>query len=272
MTGSLNGKVAFITGAARGQGRSHAIRLAEEGADIIAVDICSQIDTVRYPLATAEDLSVTVKEVEARNRRIVAIEADVRDADALKAAVRAGVDALGRVDIVLANAGIAPFNLDPVTGEWEDVIGVNLSGVYNTVEAALPTLIEQGDGGAIVLTGSTASLFGIGANTPGGIAYTAAKHGLVGLMRAYANYQATHSIRVNAVLPSGVRTDMVISDAMQEYVAANEASSKLLINALPVELLEPIDISNAIAFLVSDAARYVTGVVMPVDAGFAIRH
>lgn len=272
MTGSLEGKVAFITGAARGQGRSHAIRLAEEGADIIAVDICAQIDSVRYPLASSEDLAWTVKQVEALGRRIVAREADVRDGEALKAAVAAGVDELGRVDIVLANAGIAPFNVEPRPSEWDDVIGVNLTGVYNTVEAALPTLVEQGQGGAIVITGSTASLFGIGANTPGGIAYTAAKHGLIGLMRAYANYQAEHSIRVNAVLPSGVRTDMVTSKAMQEYVEANEASSRLLVNALPVELLEPVDLSNAIAFLVSDAARYVTGVVMPVDAGFAIKH
>ncbi|OZD59783.1 SDR family mycofactocin-dependent oxidoreductase [Rhodococcus sp. 06-1059B-a] len=272
MTESLKGKVAFITGAARGQGRSHAIRLAEEGADIIAVDICAQIDSVRYPLASSEDLATTAKEVEALGQRIVTREVDVRDGDALKAAMTAGVQELGRLDIVLANAGIAPFNVDSRAGEWDDVIGVNLSGVYNTVEAALPTLIKQGDGGAIVLTGSTASLFGVGANTPGGIAYTAAKHGLIGLMRAYANYQAQHSIRVNAVLPSGVRTDMVTSEAMQEYVAANEAQSRLLVNALPVELLEPVDLSNAIAFLVSDAARYVTGLVMPVDAGFSIKH
>ncbi|MGV9949838.1 mycofactocin-coupled SDR family oxidoreductase [Rhodococcus aetherivorans] len=272
MTGSLEGKVAFITGAARGQGRSHAIRLAEEGADIIAVDVCAQIDTVRYPLATADDLAETVQQVRALGRRIVAREADVRDGETLRAAVAAGIEELGRLDIVLANAGIAPFNLKPRAGEWDDVIGVNLTGVYNTVEAALPTLIEQGDGGAIVLTGSTASLFGIGANTPGGIAYTAAKHGLVGLMRAYANYQAEHSIRVNAVLPSGVRTDMVTSREMQEYVQANEEQSRLLVNALPVDLLEPLDLSNAIAFLVSDAARYVTGVVMPVDAGFSIKH
>src|SRR5262245_46418988 len=160
--GKLEGKVAFITGAARGQGRSHAVRLAQEGADIIAVDICAQIDTVPYPMATPEDLAQSVKEVEALDRRIVAQPADVRDVAALKAALDAGIAQLGPVDIVLANAGIAPMSQDPQDQEWQDVVDVNLTGVYNTVRAAVPAMIERGQGGAMVLTSSTAGINGIG--------------------------------------------------------------------------------------------------------------
>jgi SDR family mycofactocin-dependent oxidoreductase len=268
MAGKLEGKVAFITGAARGQGRSHAVRLAQEGADIIAVDICRQIDSVPYPMATPEDLAQTAKEVEALDRRIFAREADVRDAAALEAALSAGVAELGPVDIVLANAGIAPMSLHPTAREWPDVIDVNLTGVYNTVQAAIPSMIERGAGGAIVLTSSTAGLNGIGGNTPGGLGYTAAKHGVVGLMRSYANYLAPHNIRVNTVHPTGVRTPMVINDAMQEFLQADPSMSNAMANALPVDMVEPVDISNAIVWLVSDDARYVTGVTLPVDAGF----
>jgi len=268
MAGKLEGKVAFITGAARGQGRSHAVRLAQEGADIIAVDICRQIDSVPYPMATPEDLAQTVKEVEALDRRIFAREADVRDVAALEAAFSAGVAELGPVDIVLANAGIAPMSLHPTAREWQDVIDVNLTGVYNTVQAAIPSMIERGAGGAIVLTSSTAGLNGIGGNTPGGLGYTAAKHGVVGLMRSYANYLAPHNIRVNTVHPTGVRTPMVVNDIMQEFLQADPSMSNAMANALPVDMVEPVDISNAIVWLVSDDARYVTGVTLPVDAGF----
>jgi SDR family mycofactocin-dependent oxidoreductase len=268
MAGKLEGKVAFITGAARGQGRSHAVRLAQEGADIIAVDICRQIDSVPYPMATPEDLAQTVKEVEALDRRIFAREADVRDAAALEAAFSAGVAELGPVDIVLANAGIAPMSLHPTAREWQDVIDVNLTGVYNTVQAAIPSMIERGAGGAIVLTSSTAGLNGIGGNTPGGLGYTAAKHGVVGLMRSYANFLAPHNIRVNTVHPTGVRTPMVVNDIMQEFLQADPSMSNSMANALPVDMVEPVDISNAIVWLVSDDARYVTGVTLPVDAGF----
>jgi SDR family mycofactocin-dependent oxidoreductase len=268
MAGKLEGKVAFITGAARGQGRSHAVRLAQEGADIIAVDICRQIDSVPYPMATPEDLAQTVKEVEALDRRIFAREADVRDAAALEAAFSAGVAELGPVDIVLANAGIAPMSLHPTAREWQDVIDVNLTGVYNTVQAAIPSMIERGAGGAIVLTSSTAGLNGIGGSTPGGLGYTAAKHGVVGLMRSYANFLAPHNIRVNTVHPTGVRTPMVVNDIMQEFLQADPSMSNSMANALPVDMVEPVDISNAIVWLVSDDARYVTGVTLPVDAGF----
>ena len=268
VAGKLEGKVAFITGAARGQGRSHAIRLAREGADIIAVDLCGQIDTVPYPMATPADLAETVKEVEALDRRILAREADVRDEAGLRAAFEAGVAELGPVDIVLANAGIAPMSLHETHGAWQDVIDVNLTGVFNTVETAIPSMIERGAGGAIVLTSSTAGINGIGGPTRGGLGYTAAKHGVVGLMRSYANNLAPHSIRVNSVHPTGVNTPMVVNEAMQEFLEHDPSLSNAMANALPVPMVEPVDISNAILWLVSDDARYVTGVTLPVDAGF----
>jgi SDR family mycofactocin-dependent oxidoreductase len=266
--GKLEGKVAFITGAARGQGRSHAIRLAQEGADIIAVDICQQIATVGYPMSTPDDLAETAKEVEALDRRIYAAQADVRDLAALKQAFNAGTAEVGPVDIVLANAGIAPMSMHPQPEEWQDVIDVNLTGVYNTVQTAIPSMIERGQGGAIVLTSSTAGINGIGGDTPGGIGYTAAKHGVVGLMRTYANILAKHSIRVNTVHPTGVNTPMVVNEVMQEFLQQDPTMGQAMMNALPVDLVQPVDISNAILFLVSDDGRYVTGVTLPVDAGF----
>jgi len=266
--GKLEGKVAFITGAARGQGRSHAIRLAQEGADIIAVDICRQIGSVRYPMSTPADLAETARAVEALDRRIFTAQADVRDGGALKRAFEAGTAELGPADIVLANAGIAPMSTDERNDPWQDAIDVNLTGVFNTVETATPSMIERGQGGAIVLTSSTAGISGIGGPTRGGLGYTAAKHGIVGLMRSYANILAQHSIRVNSVHPTGVNTPMIINDAMQEFLAQDPQLSNALANALPVPMVEAVDISNAIAWLVSDDARYVTGVALPVDAGF----
>ena len=239
--GKLQGKVAFITGAARGQGRSHAVRLAEEGADIIAVDICQQIDTVGYPMATPADLAETVKEVEALDRRIYAAEADVRDEAGLRGAFEAGVATVGPVDIVLANAGIAPMSRHEQPEVWQDVIDVNLTGVFNTVEIAIPSMIERGEGGAIVLTSSTAGINGIGGRTRGGLGYTAAKHGVVGLMRSYANILARHRIRVNSVHPTGVRTPMVVNDVMREFLA-DSGGNNALTNALPVDMVEPVDI------------------------------
>ncbi len=187
--GKPAGKVAFITGAARGQGRSHAIRLAQEGADIIAVDICRQIDSVAYPMSTPEDLAETAetaKEVEAPDRRIFTARADVRDETQLRQAFEQGTAELGPVDIVLANAGIAPMALNELHSTWQDVIDVNLTGTFNTVEIAIPSMIKRGRGGAIVLTSSTAGINGIGGPTRGGLGYTASKHGVVGLMRSYA--------------------------------------------------------------------------------------
>ena len=270
--GKLEGKVAFITGAGRGQGRSHAVRLAQEGADVIAVDICRQISSVPYPLATPDDLAETAKQVEALDRRIVAVAADVRDQAALRQALEAGTAELGPVDIVLANAGIAPVSLAESGDAWQDVIDVNLTGVLNTVEAAIPSMIERGAGGAIVLTSSTAGLTGIGGPSRGGLGYTAAKHGVVGLMRNYANNLAPHRIRVNTVHPTGVNTRMVMNDAFQAFLEQQEGQlPSSLANLLPVPVLEPADISNAVAWLVSDDARYVTGVALPVDAGFTVK-
>lgn len=268
--GKLDGHVAFITGAARGQGRGHAVRLAKKGADIIAADICAQIDSVPYPMATPEDLAQTLNEVEAMGRRIVATQADVRDAPALKAALDAGIEQLGPVDIVVANAGIAPLSLTPQDQEWQDVLDVNLTGVYNTVRLAAPAMIERGKGGSIVLISSAAGLNGVGGNTPGGLGYTASKHGVVGLMRAYANYLAPHRIRVNSVHPTGVATPMVDNEFMPDFLRSDPTMASAT-NALPIPVIESIDVSNAIAWLVCDDGRYVTGVALPVDAGFTNR-
>ena len=266
---ALKGKVAFITGAARGQGRAHAVRLATDGADIIAVDLCDQIASVPYPLANSDDLAATVKLVEDTGARIVAKEADVRDRASLSAAVQAGVDELGRLDIVVANAGIAPMQ----SGDdgWRDVIDVNLTGVYNTIKAAIPTMVKQGTGGSIVLISSAAGLAGVGSPDAGSVGYAAAKHGVVGLMRVYANLLARQNIRVNSIHPTGVETPMIDNDFTRGWLAQMAAAVDnpgTLGNALPVEVLQPEDIANAVAWLVSDQARYVTGVTLPVDAGF----
>jgi SDR family mycofactocin-dependent oxidoreductase len=267
--GALDGKVAFITGAARGQGRAEAVRLASDGANIIAIDICDQIASVPYPMATPDDLAATVKLVEDTGARIVAREADVRDQSSLATTVQAGIDELGRIDIVVANAGIAP--MESGRDGWRDVIDVNLTGVHNTVEVAMPRLIEQGDGGSIVLISSAAGLVGIGGGDPGSLGYTAAKHGLVGLMRAYANHLAPHSIRVNSIHPAGVNTPMIDNDHTRQWIANVIANSKRppdMGNAMPVTVLEVEDIAAAVAWLVSDEARYITGVTLPVDAGY----
>jgi SDR family mycofactocin-dependent oxidoreductase len=265
--GALEGKVAFITGAARGQGRTHAVKLASEGADIIAVDLCDQIASVPYPMTTADDLAATVKLVEDSGARIVARQGDVRDRESLNNALQTGLDEFGGLDIVVANAGIAPMQ----AGEdgWRDVIDVNLSGVHYTVEVAIPTMIEQGRGGSIVMISSAAGLAGIGSADAGSIGYTAAKHGVVGLMRIYANLLAPHSIRVNSIHPAGVDTPMINNEFIRQWLGnITEKTPQDMGNAMPVQVLEPEDISNAVLWLVSDAARYVTGVALPVDAGF----
>ena len=269
--GTLKGHVAFITGAARGQGRAHAVKLAAEGADIIAVDLCDQIASVPYPLATPDDLAATVKLVEDTGARIVARQADVRDRAGLKTALAEGIAELGRLDIVIANAGIAPMT---DANAWQDVLDVNLTGVYNTVDVAMRPLIKQGDGGSVVLTSSVAGLVGIGAPMGGSLGYTVAKHGVVGLMRAYANFLAAYNIRVNSVHPAGVNTPMIDNEFTRSWLeglAQLEHDGPDMTNALPVQTLEPEDIANAVFWLVSDAARYVTGVALPVDAGFVTK-
>jgi SDR family mycofactocin-dependent oxidoreductase len=272
--GFLDGKVAFITGAARGQGRSHALALASEGADIIAVDLCGQIDTVDYPLATEEDLRQTVNEVETLDRRIHAQVADVRDFDQLESAYKAGVAQVGPVDIIIANAGICLLgSREPTPPQsFRDVIDVNLVGVWNTVYVAAQDMVDRGTGGSIVLTSSTQGLIGRGSDgTAGAVGYAAAKHGVVGLMRSFANWLSPYNIRVNTVNPTGVRSPMTMNDVVGRHIVDNPAVVKMAENLMPVDLIEPIDVTNSVLFLVSDKARYITGIALPVDAGHTAR-
>jgi SDR family mycofactocin-dependent oxidoreductase len=269
MAGRVAGKVAFITGAARGQGRSHAIRLAEEGADIIAVDICEDYATVGYGMATEADLADTVKAVEALDRRIFARKADVRDAGELKAALDAGVAELGKLDIVSANAGICTVQTwDQVTPAiWQDTLDTNLTGVWNTMVAATPHLIANG-GGSIICTSSTAGIKGLPFLSP----YVAAKHGVVGIARSLANELAQYKIRVNTVHPTGVQTPMMEGlGGLDAILGKDPQLGPIFMNTLPIEIVEPVDISNAVLFLASDEARYVTGLEFTVDAGNTIR-
>ena len=270
--GNLDGRVAFITGAARGQGRAHAVRLAREGADIVAVDICRDIDSMDYPNATPDDLDETIKLVENEGRRIVAHQADVRDPDALQQAVDEGVREFGRLDIVIANAGIIRLSGDGDRRQiFRDIVDVNLIGVWNTIEAALPALVDGGRGGSIVLTSSSAGLKGTGTDRAGGQAYTAAKRGLVGLMQVWANELAQHWIRVNTIHPTGVATGMVMNETMAKLMESGDVAIAAMQNALPIQILMPEDIAGAVAWLVSDEAKFITGVAWPLDAGFAVR-
>lgn len=276
MPGRVQGKVALVTGAARGQGRSHAVRLAEEGADIIAVDIAAQIVGVPYPMATPEDLAETARQVEELDRRVVAVQADVRDWGGLAKAVDNGVAQFGgRLDIVSANAGIFSFGtLEELTDEaWNDMIAVNLTGVWHTVKAALPHIRAGGRGGSIVLTSSTAGLKGM--ENIGH--YVAAKHGVVGLMRTAALELAAENIRVNTVHPTSVDTDMIHNATTYQLFASDLpeagrtrealAARFQATNLLPVPWVESADISNAVLWLASDESRYVTGLELKVDAG-----
>ena len=273
MAGRLEGKVAFITGAARGQGRSHAIRLAQEGADIIAVDISKQVETVPYATATAEDLAETVRQVEALDRRIVAREADVRDLAALTEAVSDGVAELGRLDIVLANAGISTpaSSLDMDEETWQTMLDINLTGVWKTLKASIPHIQAGGRGGAVVITSSLAAIYA----NPGTAHYSAAKAGLVMLAKVLAKELAPESIRVNTVHPTTVATDMILNEPTYKLFRPDlenptredfETAARTL-NRLPIAAMEPVDISNAILYLVSDEGRYVTGATHVVDAG-----
>lgn len=279
MSGRLEGKVAFITGAARGQGRSHAVRLAEEGADIIAVDICGPVsNNTQIEPATPEDLVETADLVKQLNRRIVTAEVDVRDYDAVKAAVDGGVEQLGRLDIICANAGIGNGGqtLDRTSeADWNDMIDVNLSGVWKTVKAAVPHLISQGEGGSIILTSSVGGLKAY----PHTGHYIAAKHGVVGLMRTFAVELGQHSIRVNSVHPTNVNTPLFMNEGTMRLFRPdleNPGPDDLAVAAqfmhvLPIGWVEPVDISNAVLFLASDEARFITGLTMTVDAGSMLK-
>ena len=271
--GRVDGKVALITGAARGQGRAHAVRLAQEGAEIIAVDICAQADSVPYPMATPEDLSTTVRLVEDLDRRILARQADVRDSAALADVVAEAIAEFGHIDILCANAGIASFGPSwELTDEvWQEMIDVNLTGVWKSTRAVIPHMLERGQGGSIIITSSTAGLVGFGSLAH----YTAAKHGVVGLMKVLAVELAQHSIRVNTVHPTTVDTPMIDNPAVRQlFLPAVDGPSRddaqglmKAMNALPVPWVEAVDISNAVLFLASDEARYITGIQLPVEAG-----
>ncbi|WP_280421453.1 mycofactocin-coupled SDR family oxidoreductase [Nocardia carnea] len=271
--GTLDGKVAFITGAGRGQGRSHAVRFAREGADIIAVDTTAPAKSVQYPLATAADLAETVRLVESHGRRIVARDADVRNYAALAAAVDEGVKTSGRLDIVVANAGIsspAP-TLGMSEDTWQEMIDINLTGVWKSLKASVPHIVESGHGGSVVITSSVAAMVAME-----NIAhYSAAKAGLVSLMKVLAKELAPQSIRVNTVHPGTVGTDMVYNEStyrlfrpdLENPGRADFEAVAGAMNRLPVVALEPEDITDTVLFLVSDAAKYITGTTHVVDAG-----
>jgi (+)-trans-carveol dehydrogenase len=276
-TQRLAGKVAFVTGAARGQGRSHAVRLAAEGADIIAVDVCDQLASVAYPMSSIADLDETVAAVVALGRKIMARPADVRDLAALQQVVDAGVEAFGRLDVVVANAGIATYApaLELSELEWDEMVDVNLGGVWRTVRAAVPHVKAGGEGGSVVITSSASGLRGI----PNAAHYAAAKHGLVGLMKVLALELGRDRIRVNTIHPTTVDTPMVQNDATLELFLPGraekspEAFARIAqqLNVIPVPWIQPETVSDLVAFLASDEARFITGAAIPVDAGMAIR-
>ena len=272
--GRVEGKVAFVSGAARGQGRSHAVALAEEGADIIAFDVCAPVKTAPYPMASEEDLQETVRLVEKTGRRILARKADVRDLDRLTEIVDEGVDQFGRLDIILANAGIVSQGLmsQMTATQWQEMIDINLTGVFNTVRAGMNQMIDAGNGGSILLTSSAAglrSMDNIGH-------YVAAKHGVTGLAKALANELGKHNIRVNSLHPSNVRTDMLINEGNFRMFRPDLENPQLedaieaygTIHLLDVPWLEPEDVSAAVLYLVSHEGRFITGAQFTIDAGF----
>ncbi|MFC4128584.1 mycofactocin-coupled SDR family oxidoreductase [Nocardia rhizosphaerae] len=270
--GRVVGKIALVTGAARGIGRAQAVRLAEEGADIIAVDICGPVETVVSPGATTDDLAETVRAVEKTGARVVAAPVDVRDGTALRAAVDAAAAELGGLDIVCATAGISSSGsaLELTEQQWQTMIDVNLTGVWQTCKAATPHLIRRG-GGSMILTSSIAGLRGL----VGVAHYTAAKHGVVGLMRSMAKELAPHHIRVNSVHPTNVDTPMIQNDMVRKVFRPDRenptreefAEAAVTMNMLPIPWVEPVDIANAALFLASDEGRYITAVTLPIDAG-----
>lgn len=275
--GRVQGKVAFITGAGRGQGRSHAVRLAEEGADIIAVDLCRDIESTKYALASSEDLKETVRLVEELDRRIVAVQADVRDIEQLRDALKRGLSELGRLDIVVAQAGIAPLRGEPPMQAWSDVIDVNLIGTINAIQAALPHLTE---GGSIIATGSTAALMPHGmvqqvGTNPGGDGYAFAKRALSEYVHELAKNLAPRGIRANVVHPTNVNTAMLQSEEMYRSFRPDldnptRSDAELAFpaqQAMSIPYVEPEDISETVVFLASNDARYVTGTQMRVDGG-----
>ncbi len=267
MPGRVEGKVALITGAARGQGRAEAVRLAEEGASIIAVDICEALPGVAYNAATEEDFAETVRLVEGVGGKIIATKADIRDRAALAAAIKAGVEAFGKLDVVVANAGIMVMKAwDQVTPEEFDIVQqVNVTGTWNTIQLAAPYLIHNG-GGSMILTSSVAGLKGLPFLSP----YVASKHAVVGLMKSYATELAQHNIRVNTLHPTGVATGMGSGDAMgsiRDLFASNPRVAPMMMNLLDVEITQAEDQAQAVLWLASDESKFTTAMEMKVDAG-----
>jgi SDR family mycofactocin-dependent oxidoreductase len=264
----LLGLVAIVTGAGRGQGRAQAVAMAHAGADIVACDLCRDQPTVPYELSTREDLQETARLVRQAGRRCLVQEADAASVEQMAAAAALAAG-LGGIDVICANAGVISFGRawELSEAQWDQVIDTNLKGAWATCRAAIPGMIERGRGGSIVMLGSASSLRGY----PGISHYTAAKHGLLGLTRALAIELAPHRIRVNCVLPGGVRTSMGTSEAMQEWLRAEPEASRALGALLPVDLVEPEDVAAAVVWLASAEARFVTGVALPVDAGVQLR-
>jgi SDR family mycofactocin-dependent oxidoreductase len=275
--GRVQGKVAFITGAARGQGRSHAVRLAEEGADIIAVDLCHDIESIKYSLAGPDDLKETVRLVQGLDRRIVATAADVRERAQLRDALESGLAELGRLDIVVAQAGIAAMKGEPPLQAWTDVLDTNLVGTVNAIHVALPHL---GEGASVIATGSTAAFINAlplqqAGTDSGGFGYMVAKRLLAQYVHDLARELAPRNIRANVVHPTNVATDMLFSEPMYrsfrpdlEHPTRQDAELAFGVQqAMPVPYIEPADISNAVLFLASDEARFITGMQLRVDAG-----
>lgn len=275
--GRVEGKVAFVTGAARGQGRTHAVRLAEEGAHVIAIDVCAPVDTVNYPMPDPSELEETAREIEKTGRKAFTRVVDVRDAAAMRQVVADGVAELGGLDIVVANAGILSIALDEPTDPaerarvWQAALDVNLTGAWNTLEAVASVMRDNGRGGAIVLTSSTQGLKYAANNDVSLTAYTASKHGVVGLMRCFAADLAPHGIRVNSVHPTGVVTPMVTNDVMTSYGEKHPRLGELMGNLLPVPVVETDDVTEAVLYLVGESGRYITGVTLPVDAGHLLK-
>jgi len=278
--GTLDGRVAFVTGVARGQGRSHAVRLAEEGADIIGVDALADEPTVHYPLSTQADLDETRRLIEKTGQRAILTRADIRDLTALTSAVDEGVQRLGRLDIIVANAGIfsmgAVLDLDERT--WQDMIDVNLTGTWHTLKAAVPHIRAGGRGGSVIITSSGAALM-----PPPGIGhYNASKAGVVALARTLAQEVGLELIRVNCVNPGNVDTPMIDNEVTRRLFlphldhptredAEKPDSTYVAVNVLPVPWVSPGDVSNVVTFLASDASEHLTGLVIPVDAGYLIK-
>ncbi|WP_319436864.1 mycofactocin-coupled SDR family oxidoreductase [Mycobacterium sp. RTGN5] len=269
---SPTNKVAVITGAARGQGRSHAVALASLGMDIIAIDRCAGIASIPYPLATPEDFEETATLVRAAGGRIKTVTADVRDSPALQAGIDSGIADFGDVDVLIANAGVVGIGLkDPLDAAvFDDIVGTNLRGVWHTIASTAPSMIRNG-GGSMVLISSMQGLVGRGGDgSAATFAYAASKHGVVGLMRSAANAYAQHNIRVNSVHPTGVATPMIFNEHMARVFKADLNGSSMTGNLLPVPFVEPVDVTNAVLYLISETARYVTGMTLPVDAGFGV--